>query len=175
MRYYQFWIACLCLLAVFNPAALALPAWPELQSVLEAPSKTVPVSTLVSEGAQLPLHSLGNLPETITIEQVASMRSSDTRPFNPDITQPMQTGQALWLHFRLTADHPDLATGWLLEFTRPFVDRVELYSQNSQNAWQMQAAGDLIAPRSQRVRMIFISAWPTPRPCILRSACSAPM
>jgi hypothetical protein len=145
MRYFKFWIGCLCLLGLFNPAALAQPTWTKLQSVLEAQSNAVPVSSLADEDAQLPLRSLGNLPEMTAIEQVASMNLRDTKPFNPDITQPMQPGQALWLHFRLTADHPDMATGWLLEFTRPFVDRVELYSPNGQKAWKMQAAGDFIA------------------------------
>jgi hypothetical protein len=144
MRYFKFWICCLCLLGLFNPAALALPAWTELQSVLEAQSKAIPVSTLVDEDAQLPLKSLGHLPEATTIAQVTAMRLADLKPFNPDITQPTQLGQAMWLHFRLTSDHPDMATGWLLEFNRPFVDRVELHSQNSQGTWKMQAAGDLI-------------------------------
>jgi hypothetical protein len=133
------------MLCGLNPAVLALPAWTELQSVLEAQSKAVPVSTLVDEDAQLPLQSLGNLPEATAIAHVAAMSLAQLKPFNPDITHPMQAGQALWLHFRLTADHPDMATGWLLEFTRPFVDRVELYSHNSQGTWKMQAAGDGIA------------------------------
>ncbi len=145
MGHFNFWIRCLLLACLASPCAFALPAWTELQSVLEAQSKAVPVSTLVDEHAQLPLRSLGNLPEATTIEQVAAMSLAHLKPFNPDITHPMQPGQHLWLHFRLTADHPDMATGWLLEFTRPFVDRVVLYSHNSQGSWKMQAAGDLIA------------------------------
>jgi 7TM diverse intracellular signalling/7TMR-DISM extracellular 2 len=145
VQYFKFWLCSLLMLCGLSPAALALPAWTELQSVLEAQSKAIPVSTLVDEDAQLPLQTLGNVPGKITIEQVAQMSLVNLKPFNPHITHPMQADQALWLHFRLTADHPDMATGWLLEFNRPFVDRVELHSQNSQGTWKMQAAGDLMA------------------------------
>ncbi len=148
MRYFKFWVGCLGLVGWCSLAAQTLPAMAELPRVPNAALTSTPVSTSVDADAQLSLQSLGNFPEAATIEQVSATGLAGLSGFNPNIAQPLQSGQALWLHFRLTADHADMAMGWLLEFTRPFVDRVELYSQNSQGTWRMQAAGDLM-PHSQ--------------------------
>ena len=68
---------------------------------------------------------------------------------SPDTVFPLQRGRALWM--RLTLQRSEGAhEQWLLAYTNPLVDQVEVWQLDAQGRWQRQAAGDRIA----------VEAWP---------------
>jgi hypothetical protein len=95
-----------------------------------------------------------NAPADLKIDQLSLPAAKLAfAPFNPDIVYGTQLAP-LWLHLRVRAPQ-DLAAGaWSVHVSKPYIDRVELYTRSPPAGWQMQAAGDWMAHQDWPVRSL---------------------
>lgn len=127
-------------------AALAL-----LAGLQTAPAQAAPLA--LADG-QAPIRAEGlarvwlDTRATATIDEV--VRSPERLQLAaPDTIHPLRQGRALWMRLSLQRSE-GARERWLLAYTNPLVDRVEVWQADAQGQWRMQAAGDRVA----------VEAWP---------------
>jgi GGDEF domain-containing protein len=84
------------------------------------------------------------------VEQLAGVPESLWLPTRPGETFHLKPGEVLWI--RLAAPAADDTQRWFLALPNPGLDRVTLYTRESNDAWSHQVAGDRVAQAS----------WPVP-------------
>lgn len=84
------------------------------------------------------------------IEQLAAVPDSLWLPTRPGETFHLKQGEVLWI--RLAAPAADDTQRWFLALPNPGLDRVTLYTRESNDAWSHQVAGDRVAQAN----------WPVP-------------
>lgn len=85
-----------------------------------------------------------------TVQEVASDSSIRWHPTAPENIYKLAGGKAVWVRF--TVPPTPSTERWYLEVVYPGIDRVELFSQDSQGNWTSQVAGDSIP----------VASWPVP-------------
>ena len=84
------------------------------------------------------------------IEELSAVPGSLWQPTHPGVTFHLKQGEVLWI--RLAAPAADDTQRWFLALPNPGLDRVTLYTRESNDAWSHQVAGDRVAQAS----------WPVP-------------
>ncbi|CAN5704411.1 hypothetical protein BH11PSE7_BH11PSE7_19540 [soil metagenome] len=84
------------------------------------------------------------------IEQLPDVPQALWLPTRPGETFHLKQGEVLWI--RLTAPAADDTQRWFLALPNPGLDRVTLYTRESNDSWSHQVAGDRVAQAS----------WPVP-------------
>jgi two-component system, sensor histidine kinase LadS len=126
----------LCMLWQFSATAQT----PALADIAASPAVTLTVSVCRSS---TPMAGL-------TVAQVAASPQTDFSAFDSAKTHATEPGKPVWLRLRVDTVNNQPANLWTLDFDKPFIDKVVLYTAQSDGTWKQQSAGDSLAH----------SAWP---------------
>lgn len=85
-----------------------------------------------------------------SVQEVAADSSIRWHPTAPENIYKLAGGKAVWIRF--TVPPTPSTERWYLEVVYPGIDRVELFSQDSQGNWHSQVAGDSVP----------VASWPVP-------------
>jgi two-component system, sensor histidine kinase LadS len=132
-------------------------------------------------GAQVTIESLGNWPAAVTVEQIAATQHVQPIAYTPDKLHANSHEKPLWLRIRAVTDQTDMTAGWLLAFSKPSIDRIDVYTPAPEGGWRVQTAGDRIAhtqwPRNSLAAQFSLPALTlnTPQEFYVRVTNSVPL
>ncbi len=107
----------------------------------------LPTDVAVSSSASLSVSVLlGGTPvEGLTVAQVAVSPQTDFSPFDSGKTYGTVPDRPVWLRLRVVTASAQAANLWTLDFNKPYIDKVVLYTAQSDGTWKQQSAGDTLA------------------------------
>jgi 7TM diverse intracellular signalling/7TMR-DISM extracellular 2 len=151
VKAFLIWLA--CFLSAGNSHATEKPN-PELAT---------PLAELESRNFQVPVVSLGNWPVAINAAQVASASAETQKNFEPNTTHYASWDTPLWLRVRVQVDAPNAPESWVLNFDKPLLEQVEVYTRSADGFWVKQTAGLFTAhgkwPRQSLAPQFPMPAW----------------
>jgi two-component system, sensor histidine kinase LadS len=95
-----------------------------------------------------------NADRAATVQHISAEGALDFQAFNPHTTYELNPQNALWLHLRVAAAPGPPAPAWTLEFSKPFIDRIDFYYRDAQGQWASQASGSMVAHAQWPVRRL---------------------
>jgi GGDEF domain-containing protein len=81
----------------------------------------------------------------LTIAQVAASAPADFSPFDRAKTYATMSDAPVWLRLRVDTTSTQAANLWTLGFNKPFIDKVVLYTAQSNGTWKQQSSGESLA------------------------------
>jgi two-component system, sensor histidine kinase LadS len=80
-----------------------------------------------------------------TVDAVANLSAAAFAPVDLPSNMYGTTERELWLRLRVSADQPLPDNAWAIDFHKPFIDRITLYTRQKDGIWRKQQAGDWVA------------------------------
>jgi 7TM diverse intracellular signalling/7TMR-DISM extracellular 2 len=96
---------------------------------------------VANKSVEFQIVSLGNWPVAINAAQIVDASRQTQIKFDPNAMHYASWDTPLWLRIRVSASAPRTSESWVLNFNKPLIEQIEVYTQSAEGFWQKQTAG----------------------------------